>query len=81
METKTFLKSLGIMGPLLSAVAMGANTWFGGGSVIVEASEPQAAVEHATQVYNGILGLVGIATGIIGRWRAKTTIRMLGAAP
>lgn len=78
METKSFLKSLGVMGPILSGAALMINQWLGGGSILVEASEPQALVDAATSIIDSVFVVVGLVTGIIGRWKASTKVTLSG---
>ncbi len=82
MDTyKRALKSLGIMGPIFAGAALLANAWFGGGSILVEAGEPQAMIDAVTGMIDGGFTMFGLATGIYGRWRATTKVSLSGTAP
>ncbi len=63
--TKSPLMSLGMMGPLVSLIAFGLNKW-----------KPGLGIDEATigaAIDQGAL-LVGILTGMYGRWRATKAI-------
>jgi hypothetical protein len=65
-DTKNPLKSLGIMGPLVSLIVWGLNKW-----------KPGLGLDEgtvSTVIDQGAI-LVGTVTAIWGRWRANTEIK------
>lgn len=75
-ETKGALKSLGVVGPIISMIAVGLG-YIGyevGPDVIAEAT---SAVQQGVLLVAGVISLFGSVLGIIGRIRASKKIKGL----
>lgn len=66
-DTKNFLTSLGIMGPLVALVVWGANHFFPGLGLL------EADVSG---IIDGIATVVGLVTGIYGRFKATKIVTL-----
>lgn len=65
-ETKNPLASLGVMGPLVGAIAWGLNTFIFKAEIIL--------AEDSVNLVDAGIGFWTVATGIWGRWRATKRI-------
>jgi hypothetical protein len=63
---KSAITSVGIMGPALAILVLLLNQFLFKGSVITDAD--------ITSTIDAVSTLVGLVTGIIGRWKATTAI-------
>lgn len=64
--TKTAVTSLGIMGPGIAILVLLLNQFVLKGSIISDAD--------VTSTIDAITSLVGLVTGVIGRWRASKVV-------
>ena len=79
IRTKSFIKSLGIMGPAASGIALAINHL--GGAEIVAPGETEEIISKLQAMIDLGSAIFAIATGIYGRARATTRVGLKSAKP
>lgn len=69
-DTKSIFTSVGIMGPAISLIVMGLNSFVLKGGYITDAD--------TTTIVNEVAGIVAAVTGIWGRYRATKVTTLSG---